>query len=98
MPDVENGFELTSVGGVASKTGQPAVWIKARAEGTTIGSGMLEPRIARSLAMQLIYAADAAETDAALWDWMKESGFEPEMRASILAAQRDYREKFRDDG
>lgn len=93
MPDVASGFDFSSVGGVASKTGKPAVWTKVRVEGQTIASGMLEPAEARQIALQLLYAADMAIADAALFEFLQA---DPDLAAHALAEQRGLREKYVD--
>ena len=79
--------------GFGSKARKPFVVIESEDLDKPL---QISPDDARNLAMNLLRAAEAADTDAFLVDFMKDT-LDPQQIASLLYEFRNAREKFRNE-
>jgi hypothetical protein len=78
-----------------NERGEPFVQMAQTRDGKRLLLGQMTPNEARSLAMQGLEAAEAAESDSYFWNFfLKRLNMEPAQIAVMMADFRDYRAKF----
>lgn len=81
-------FGVTS--GVGAATRKPFVGVQYAGQLT-----QMSPEAARGLAMNLLGAAEAAETDALLYTFLEQAGLPPEATSRLIVLLRESREQRR---
>jgi hypothetical protein len=95
MKNIAPGERYTEWVSGVNQRGEPFIQLAQIRDGKRILLGQMTPNEARSLAMQGIEAAEAAETDAYMWKFFKtRMELQDAQVAAFIADFRDFRAQF----